>query len=88
MLAHTRTAYAGRLNSGSLSRSELTVVFWLACSQDVIATEKVPKGPRSTYKEGEVHYPIYDVVHDYNSLITTRGSLAQRGSFFILLSLR
>ena len=28
MLAHMRTARAGRLNSGSLSRSEPTVVFW------------------------------------------------------------
>ena len=29
------------------------------------ATEKVPKGLRSIYKEGEVHYPIYDAVHGY-----------------------
>ena len=34
---HTRTARAGRLNSGSLSRSELTVVLWLGtgCSDAV-----------------------------------------------------
>lgn len=38
---------------------------WCACT--VIATEKVPKGPRSIYKEGEVHYPIYDVVHGYSA---------------------
>ena len=34
---------------------------WCACT--VIATENVPKGPRSVYKEGEVDYPVYDVVH-------------------------
>ena len=28
VLTHTRTARAGRLNSGSLPRSELTVAFW------------------------------------------------------------
>ena len=38
---------------------------WCTCT--VIATEKVPKGPRSIYKEGEVHYPIYDVVHGYSA---------------------
>ena len=38
---------------------------WCACT--VIATEKVPKDPRSIYKEGEVHYPIYDVVHGYSA---------------------
>ena len=38
---------------------------WCACI--VIATEKVPKSPRSFHKEGEVHYPIYDVVHGYSA---------------------
>ena len=38
---------------------------WCACT--VIATEKVPKGPRSVHKDGEVHSPIYDVVRGYSA---------------------
>ena len=38
---------------------------WCTCT--VIATENVPNGPRSIYKEGEVHYPVYDVVHGYSA---------------------
>jgi len=51
--------YTGRGNG------EVGDFMWCTCT--VIATENVPNGPRSIYKEGEVHYPVYDVVHGYSA---------------------
>lgn len=54
VLTHMRTARAGCLNSGSLSRSELTVAFWLltGCRRHRLRTKiSTVRRPRPTYLE-------------------------------------